>query len=1201
VLKGVTFFGFKSFADRVDMEFNGGITAIVGPNGCGKSNLFDGIRWVLGEQSAKSLRGDKMDGVIFSGSDVRKARDHAEVTLILDNRDRHYKNSDHDEIIVTRKLHRNGKSEYFVNKELARLKDIHDLFMDTGIGSNSYSIIGQGQIEKILSTKLEERRAIFEEASEIVKLRSDKEKTEKRLNDVDLDLIRLEDIMREINKQLTPLQNQSKKAIEYNHLSEELQQIEIQTLLHLYDENMEIYTSSQIALEELFSQIKTIESLITNLENDHHESKQGQQKQTDEMMQMQDALNDKRNELERINGYRNLAQEKIQNTKKQLEELSDQFDEFSEKKNISFEEYSKKQNRTREIEGLLLSMQADIASQEDLASEKQNNKFRISQDIEYCRSNLTDKYNDYTKKQMELVQQTEKEMELDEQFSLLQQKKTEVFDTKLACEQKYQQAILVQKELQNKHDESIQHFKQTQQQLTESKKTNETMQESYQEIKVESIRYKDRLDQLDNTLSHYEHYFDGVRSILKDAKKQTDIRVLGTIGDLLECKEGFELALDQLLQTSVQFIVSKDEETAMHYIEFLKKNKAGKATFLPLSMCKSSSFSEEERKQIEGFPGIYAALTIVSCSPEIDPAAKQLLGRSLIADSMDIALKFSKRFNVKAKIATKEGEIIQSSTITGGASKHQKPNTFAMKNQLQDYQRQVEDLNGKMIAMDEIMQKNRLIIAESEAAHEKFQLASEADKEQLDQHTNQFTVLQLQANGHRDRYEEMEVQEKEIRKQLSQTRQNIMNLKITCDQRKIEHDQLAKQLHELTGEQEDSLTSNELLKQDVNELKLQVGRLEEERKQLLDVIQTFTSDSETYAAKIALLLDRKKMDEEQAEAAEQHFATLTSQIEVLQGTIETHTVEVNEKKAEVQSLYAKVEAIENELKRNQQKRKELDDKASALQIHLAKKETEKQNILSRVLEGYQMEEDALLALDRLPIDLQENKKKVEKLKKAIYQLGSINHAAIEDCKLLEERFNTENTQVLDVKSAKENLLEMIQEVEKEMTSRFVSTFNAIADKFQQIFVELFGGGRASLTLVDPKDPLNSAIEIIAQPPGKKPQTINILSGGEKAFTAVAIIFAIISSKPSPFVILDEVDAALDEANVARFADLLVKFAEHSQFIIVTHRKATMLAATIDLGSDSSKSSKIYGITQQELGVSIVFPHTIEEFVEKISS
>lgn len=1183
MLNEIIFRGFKSFADEQVMKFEKGINGIIGPNGCGKSNIIDGISFVLGAQSAKNLRGGKMQDVIFAGSGSRKEKDQAEVTLVLDNSDGSFKKAKGSQISVTRRVFRSGGSEYYIDKEPALLRDVHDLFMDTGVGSDSYSIIGQGQIGKILSTKLEERRAIFEEAAGIVKLKNQKEQTEKRLREVDGNMIRIEDIVKEIERQIKPLQKQAEKAVEFEKYSGELQSLEVQYLLHEYDDLERKISVTQTDAESLKNIIEQSQLKIDANEENLTFSKQEHQKKNVELYALQNETAALKEELERLNGSISLNNERVTNAHKAISDIEENLLEIEQKHSFSTDEFQKKKDRLIQISTDLTLKENKELELNDILTDHENKKMFLTNEIEHDRKKSVEEYNSVNQKTFEMEQIEKRKRELENEFTELTEKSSTT---------KSEMKRLKDSSLKIKSDYDALFEKLAKNELLqqeEAKKHKDLKLElskamvNVQETESEWFRQKNHIESIENFIENNGAFYDGVKAVLTEKKEGRIVGVHGAVAEILNVDKSFETAIESLLQSTMQFLVTDTDEVAKKCIQFLKKEKKGKATFLPLNLANANVFNEKEANKIKECHGIHLAIDVVKFDSLFEPIMKSLLGKSIIADNLDIALDFVKKNGIRAKISTLDGEIVQTGSISGGANKHQKANFFTKRRELEELKERHSATNTTL----EAFKKQYEMLKEKIESHE---IQMEEDNAILESGRADVNALQKEYEDtlhsierFDEKTQEHMVNEKEATHLINESKTTIHRLKMAIDKSNDVYRELISRISTLEISLSEVNLEIETVKAIKTELFLEINRLSEESRQINSYLEDINNDNDSVEEKISKLYARKQNELGRIEEMVEHGSSLEKQQQSMKMELDKLTVNVTSMYESNQILSKEIDAREAVNKEDMSIQNQSEKELKQKEIYLSKRETERANAITRLKETYNFEEQDIQRLDRVEIDLTKSKKLISELKKQISSLGNINHAAVEEFEQLEERYKNEKEQLNDVKSAKADLNLLVTNVEAEMISRFMMTFDSIAEKFSKTFVELFEGGNARLTLENPSEPLTSAIDIIAQPPGKKPASINSLSGGEKSFTAVALIFAIISSKPSPFVILDEVDAPLDDANVARFAKQLVKYRSMSQFVVITHRKGTMMA-----------TDTLTGITQEEQGVSIVFPHTVEE-------
>lgn len=1183
----VIYRGFKSFADTVEVDFSKGLTTVIGPNGCGKSNIVDGIRWVLGEQSAKSLRGGKMEDVIFFGTTKRKPSESAEVTLVLDNSLNLFKNVNTPQVSVTRRTFRKGGSEYLVNGESVRLKDVQNLFLDSGIGSRSYSLIGQEQAKKILSTKIEERRAIFEEASGIVKFKQQKDQTEKRLSEIDSNLLRMDDILHELEGRVNPLKKQSEKATLYNEFSTELQTLEIQYLLNQYDVLKNEIVTLLSDIEQRTTHINQVENAL--LENDTllEEMKTKYQNENEQIFSMQQTLSEKKEELDRISNEIKILQERKQNNEVKINEIESELNELETKHSLSIEEYERKKSRMDFVTSSIGSNQSTLEALNNQMNSVENDKLHLVNDYEHFRNKTIELYNNLSQKQYERKQTQEKEHDTKERLKTIDSEISNIKNEYESSKQEYKEAEHVyQNSISQK--ETLQNSLQEQESSLQTKQTSlETSQTQLQNIQSNIFSLKSKIENIESFLEKNDGFFDGVKAILQEKKKGSFSGVLGAFAELITVEEKYEVAIDTLLQSTMQSIVTTDEQVAKECIQFLNKGKLGRATFLPITMAQSTVFSKEELNKIHEYSGIHLALDAISYQKNISPVIESKLGRSLISDNLDIAIEFSKKTGIKTRISTVEGEILQSGSITGGSSNRQKANFFTKKRELEESKEQLEVSETTKHTLSQNVSE---LSEEIQQTKENVQNLTQ-EISQLQHTINEYyTSLKDAENNfqrYEDKYEDGMSKKEELTIFLKELSNKNIELKFTIETIEKEHKDATEKLENLHSQKENQDGNLTSMLKEMNETQTLLARLEEEQKQLNEYMESFGEDDKNIHSKVEHLKEKEKEESAMKEENQKQIEVLQAQYTSLLTNFEQEKTNVEEQRNKTQGSIDETNTLEKDIKTLRSEKETEDKELNKLNIKYSKKETELQSVLTRLQEDYELNEEQLIEFERQEIDMKNSKKQVDKLRKEIASLGNINHNAIEEYAELSTRFEEESKQYKDAKQAKKDLLELIGGIEEEMSTRFLATFKEIAHNFETTFVNLFEGGNAKLKLVDEKNPLTTEIEIIAQPPGKASKSISLLSGGEQSLAAVALIFAIILAKPSPFVILDEVDAPLDDANVDRFAKYLKKLSDTNQFIVITHRKGTKMV-----------SDYMYGVTHEELGVSVV-ANVKWDFNEKI--
>ena len=1185
-LKSIEIQGFKSFANKLLFEFHNGITGIVGPNGSGKSNVADAVRWVLGEQRIKQLRGASMQDVIFSGTELRKPQGFAYVAITLDNGD-HQLAIDYDEVTVSRRLYRSGESEYRINGSACRLKDINELFYDTGIGKEGYSIIGQGQIDKILSGKPEDRRELFDEAAGIVKYKRRKAIAQKKLEDEQANLVRVSDILTELEKQVGPLERQSRSAREYLQLKEELK---------ICDANQFLLDT-----ENTQGQLKTVENRRRLLSGDVEETKQ----KADDLRKEYDALEEKltklddeltadRNALNEAamakstsEGQINVLREQIhteeaneEHYKSRKEAIANDMAHYEEqlasyKKNRqNAEEHAKDagerletaKNQLQEADSTIQSLEAAIEQAKSDIIQALNEKAGLTakqqryetmlEQVNLRRSEVSQKLLRF--KSDESVQ----DEKINQEKASLDKIQEQLETAQFAAEEAEDAMITAQKEVQRLN-----------------KNLNNTQQEYHMaHTKLESLR---------NLAERYDGYGNSIRRVMEVRDRIHGIR--GVVADIITTEKKYETAIETALGGSIQNIVTDSEETAKRLIEYLKKNKYGRATFLPLTSAgkNQSPFPKPEALKEPGVLGL--ASSLVQADAEYEGLIRYLLGRVVVADTIDHAIAIARKYHYSLRIVTLEGELLNAGgSMTGGAFK----NTSNLLGRRREIEELENSCNGYLKQAESIQQE--LSIQEGTASEK---------KEEADQLRKQIQQLVLQENTIRINISTLEDKKNEI----AESSTDLVNEHAQLEEQIYEISQSRSSLTEEAHRLEERNKESETLISEKN-LLLEQAKIDREAHsshlsslQLecasLDQQLTFTSENEKRVnGEIRKLKEEEAALEKGKKDSRSAIEEKEAKIKEIQEQIQTSSEDNSQLEEAIKNISEEKEAVSRQQKNLFQKREEISTRLSDLdkdlfrvQAQAEKLEEHLESLASYMWSEYEMTLSQARELKKEEFSsLPEIRRQIENLKGKIKALGNINVNAIEDYKEVSERYEFMRTQHEDLVNAQAELEKIIEELDTGMRRQFDEKFREIRAEFDKVFKELFGGGRGTLELLEGEDILEAGIQIIAQPPGKKLQNMMQLSGGEKALTAISLLFAIQNLKPSPFCLLDEIEAALDDSNVDRFAGYLHKLTKNTQFIVITHRRGTMMSA-----------DRLYGITMQEKGVStLVSVNLIEDSLTK---
>lgn len=1178
-LKRLEIIGFKSFADRIGIDFVPGVTAVVGPNGSGKSNVTDAIRWVLGEQSAKSLRGAKMEDVIFGGSDSRKALNFAEVTLILDNSD-HQVPLDFAEISVTRRVFRSGDSEYLLNKQTCRLKDITDLFMDSGLGKEAFSIISQGRVDEILNSRPEDRRTIFEESAGVLKYKQRKKKAEFKLIETDDNLNRVLDILHELDGRMEPLQIQSSLASDYLRMSEELKDIEIAVIAHdlrlFVQENSELHTKLK-AIEEakqtLFAQINKIENAI---QNDRKSMSEIDGKLDSEQSELVEASS----ELERLEGRKLLLAEKKQNVSQQVSQLRKTLEEEQEKLE-QLEQQLKANNVSKSEKQVLLKELRVKKLQIDKVLSKSASE--VEEEIEDLKSAYIDLLNEEATMKNEMKhmeQQLHVEHVSSEKMIEDYREITEELEKLTARKNELDQLLAMrQKELEQK----LQEF-QTKRSASENLETaldeQQTMLQKAYQMKHQMQARKDSLEELE---SEFSGFFQGVKEVLIARDKKELKGIHGAVAELIQIPHEYMNAIDTAIGQQSQHIITDTSQDARIAIEWLKKKRVGRATFLPLQVMKSRKLNEHTLATISQHPSfVNTADKLVQFNDGYQIIVENLLGNIIIAKDLKGANEMASRLQYKFRFVTLDGDVVNAGgSLTGGAVKQQS-SLFTRKVELEQLNDKLVELEKSVYQAEKSFSSKKQEVQVLKKELEETRLAGETlrvEEHKLLSETRECTAIITRLTNQLLEYDEAKTEKNHLHEDLVRKKEQTakrsveINESLASIQQTIDQLQLLKQQ---SIEEKDKFQNElgELLSQIavVNE---QVSQQEKEKEQIENSLNASAQKIETVKQEITWY-----ENDDQESASPEELSNLITQYK---NTKEQLIEQIQLGKTNRLQLAQKIEQAENSLKLVQNEATVQTNEERSLEIKLSKLEVEMNTLQNHLEDTYEM---TLEEAERdYPFEMEEElaRKKVKLLKRSIEELGPINLGSIQEFEQVSERHSFLTEQREDLLSAQETLHEVIKEMDEEMTIRFETTFNEIQRHFRGVFRELFGGGQADLILTDPTSLLDTGIDIVAQPPGKKLQNLSLLSGGERALTAIALLFSILHTRPVPFCILDEVEAALDEANVTRYSEYLKKFSHDTQFIVITHRKGTMEGADV-----------LYGITMQESGISKLVSVKLEE-------
>ena len=1185
-LKKLELYGFKSFAQRTEIVFDEGITGIVGPNGSGKSNIGDAVRWVLGEQSAKTLRGASMSDVIFNGTQKRKPLSYCEVSLVFDNDD-HALAMEAAEVMVTRRVYRNGESEYYLNRTACRLKDVVDLFRDTGIGKEGYSIIGQGRIDEILSRKSEDRRQVFEEAAGIVKFKARKEEADKKLQRTLENLERVDDILDELTKRLKPLEEQSRNARVYLELSTELKDLDLNLFLIRSDR-------ARARLSELESELLTVQTILADTESALTDKTTRRDETQNRIDQLEEAITKARTELME-------CAEHVHESQKKLSALQSRRETRSENRQRIVREQEEAQERLAEIEKDHARIQADVEKQHSLIADAEQILRATQEAAEKAQAKekeadaaleaqkaavidqmnrLSDVRNDKTRLNTMQAQMETRLTEIEESSGALQEQEAALREALTAVEK--------QLETENQHQQ------QCQEKLAQARQASDEADTAYANLRADVEKQSadmqaaaSRHSVLTEMTRDMEGYNMAVRRAMTYAKQRGLTGVKGVLAQLMTVPQAYETAIDMALGAAQQNIVTDTEETAKELINYLRQNRLGRATFLPMSAIRGKTLYGNERNALK-LPGcLGVASELVQCAPEYRGIVENLLGRTVIADNLDHGIPIMRAGNHAFRLVTLEGDVMHSGgSMTGGSAQSKVSNLLSR-------ERELKELTAKLQTGRAELDKCRQELTQrQQTAQEKRQKVSDAVNAL---HQQEIAVAREQArresvsadlNTHLQRMQETEQARVQLHQSLEDIRQQLETIEhqrtgAQGDQSAMEQKTIEMQNALVKARAEASAENDRLmvrtlqlsdLRHGLSDLErdeahaqqdqAQILREQERREQLLHEMDELDA------------IDENDMKREEAESARRQKEQLRQ---------ESAAQAIEQRRSQAQSdlrdILSDMENLHEAYNRDS-------EKLHKTELAKARIEGDQKNLQNRIWDTYKLTYAGAEEFRRTPFDEKESDRRAAELQGQIRALGTVNVGAVEEYAETKARVDDLTAQQQDLKRAEMDLRELIERLLIQMRSTFVENFSKMQGYFAETFTRLFGGGHAELKLMDPDDPLNCGIEVNAQPPGKKLQLLSLLSGGERALTAIAILFAMLKLKPTPFCILDEIEAALDDANIGYYADYLKEYSKGTQFIVVTHRKGTM-----------ERCNSLFGVAMEEQGVSRMVSVSLQDYQE----
>ncbi len=1171
-LKRLEMQGFKSFADKTVLEFMPGITSVIGPNGSGKSNIVDCIKWILGEQSIKSLRGGKSSDIIFAGTQNRKSLGFAEASLIFDNTDGKLP-IEYTEVTVTRKIYRGGETGYFINKVPCRLKDILELFMDTGIGKDGYSIIGQGKIDEILSNKSEDRRNVFEEAAGILKFKTRKEESEKKLEHTKLNVLRINDILTEIEANLEPLKEQSDKARKFLDLKQELKSIEVGLFVYNIEkcradlgkisEDIEIITSNcnleegkleriKSLKEELKTQIDEITEKIEAMQNIGFESQKKQE-------QLNSDINVFKAKIENNEQNKTRFSEEIADLKNKISDLEEDMTSKLDKKNNLKENKAKFEKELEEKQQELDKIMATFSEQ----------GLKIEEAKRTVEKNTDERYEieaDTNAQNANISNIEKRKSQIDNELSSSISEKDRANFEKEDIQKKCYQVGKSKNEIEKKLNEIRQNKQDAEKKI---KSYDEKISELTRELQFKESKHRFLVE----TEKEKEGYIRSVKSLLKDCQniKELGKGMNGALAELIEVPEEYQTAIEMTLGASLQNIVTENEEDAKRLVEYLRKNNLGRASFLPITSVKGRKL-DKIKGENKGVIGI--ASDLINYNRKYEQIILSLLGRTVIVENMDVAINLAKQNSYSFRIVTLDGDLINpSGGITGGSVAKKTVNILGRNKEIEKLAKEIEKIKAKI---EELKKSKAEILANSsevfkqeenlENSMQEIEIKYNVEMQKQDSINQHVQRIEARIEKLKNEKEALEVQKVEISNIINSNNEKIQVINTS-------NAELQELINTFAESNKDTQKKADDLNFDITNLKISVSSFDESENSIVEITDMIKQEIENNKNSI--------------QTKENQIEQLKQETIELEQKINESLIKIEEIKDEVQNSGSNIEKLKEErIKANEKLTQKEEEQANEFKIiedlkaKIVKLDVRKNKIdedlneqVNKLWEEYELTPNATEGFSK-PENVALTQRRVNNLHTDIRDLGSVNVDSIEEYKNLKTRYDFMCEQRLDLENTMSKLRKIITDITATMKQQFKEKFEIINKNFGEVFSDLFGGGKASITLEDENNVLECGININVQPPGKKLQNMMLLSGGERAFTAIALLFAILRMNPAPFCVLDEIEAALDDVNVYRYAEFLKKFAKNTQFLLITHRKGTMEAA-----------DTVYGVTMEENGIS----------------
>ena len=1171
-LKRLEIYGFKSFADRTVVVFDNGITGIVGPNGSGKSNLSDAVRWVLGEQSAKALRGGRMEDVIFNGTQKRKRLGYCEVSLVFDNED-HALPVDFAEVMITRRVYRSGEGEYYINKAACRLKDIIELFRDTGVGKEGYSIIGQGRIDEILSQKSEDRRGVFEEAAGIVKYRARKEESEKRLANMRDNLSRVEDIIAELESQLEPLAKASETARRYLALRDELRTLECSAFVLRSDRAKERIADAEQMLTGLRDAIAEEERRAGELSAARDQASDAAQALEGEVSAAHDAVLELTREKEAREGELGVLRAEISRMEKDVLSLSQDEDIKRERSKVLEGEIAQCSADTLRTKGELTELGRSIAQKERELADAQGEARRAEEELEAHKSAIIEAVNRLSDVRTSEARLSTMRKELERRSEEAESQREELAIIAQRLQQQVDDAGAELEEAKKQEAECARAEEAIEAQIQETGRKIAVIQSAISEASGQKQAAESRLRVLREMERDYAGYQQAVKQVLLHARGNAGVH--GVVASLMRVPKELERAVEAVLGGALQNVVTSDEYVARDMIAYLRQNKLGRATFLPLTTISGRTLNAQER-QLLSMPGcVGLASELVGFEPQYRGIVENLLGRTVVAQNLDAGIEIMRRGHHAFRLVTLEGDVMHSGgSMTGGSSASRMTSLLSREREIKEHEALTKKLAEQLADYEARLQKGEAV--RQGLKERRTQAFDDLHQAQIDVSiaSERVRTASQQCESHTQQQERCELLRAQIAENLAQIDAQLAGARDTQEGEQKNSDEMNRR----TGELSDALYAKrealDALREQTQSLRLTMTARERDLNALTQDAARMRRESDEIAAQIGQEQENREQltlchqaSTQQLAQDERESAACAVRLQEAGEALQSAQSRRNEAQENVRSMTQEIDALRETLAQDQ-------DKCHKAEMVLSRTQSELAQMQQRIWEEYELTYAGARDYLTEPFDLAASDRRTGDIRREIRAMGPVNVTAVEDYRACRERYDELTGQRDDLLKAQDDLQGIISALQKQMERQFMENFRLMQQYLSETFVKLFGGGQAELRLMDENDVLGCGIEIVAQPPGKKLQLLSLLSGGERALTAIAILFAMLRLKPTPFCFLDEIEAALDDGNISTFADYLRDFSKDTQFVVVTHRKGTM-----------ERCDSLYGVAMEEKGVS----------------